>query len=142
MAGVDVDAVTVAVEAGEAEGEVVITASIQTPDKASAEKARATLVETLGTAQSATAFLATSSGLDMTATEIDTTAVSLTVVDKEEEEEDGVSAVGGIIGDSVGGVVALALLAAVGLKLLKGGGDATATKKAQEGVDLTGNSKI
>ena len=140
MAGVDVDAVIVTVNTTE-DGELIIITSIQTPDKASAEKARATLVETLATAQSATAFLATSSGLDMTATEIDTTAVSLTVVDK---EEDSASAVGGIVGGSVGGVVALALLAAVGLKLSKGGGETVglvATKKAPDGVGMTGNTK-
>ena len=139
MAGVDVDAVIVTVNATE-DGKLVITTSIQTPDKASADKARATLVEEL---DSATDFPAASSGLDVTVTQIETTAVSLTAVDKEEDKEkDGASAVGGIVGGSVGGVVALALLAAVGLKLLKGGGDATATKKAQEGVGLTGNSKI
>jgi len=141
MVGVDVDAVIVTVNTTK-DGELVIITSIQTPDKASADKALATLVKTLDTEQSATDFLATSTGLDMTATEIDTTAVSLTVVDK---EEDSASAVGGIVGGSVSGVVALALLAAAGLKLSKGGGETVglvATEKAPEGVGMPGNTKI
>jgi len=119
--GVEEEDIIITVTSGE-EG-VVVTTSVKLDNEDAAMAAHTKLTDTLGSVEEASDFLATSTDLDVTATAIDTSDVSTSIVDKEGEAVGG-GGLGVIVGAAVGGVVGVALIVAVAVKLSsQGAGD-------------------